>query len=271
MTGGGRAPTDLPGGGRAPTGLSSGGPDGERPGGDPAAGVVHLVGAGPGDPLLLTRRAARLLGDADVVVADRRSSDAVVALAPPDAERCYVGRTPEGPAWSLYRIVEMLTDHAAAGRRVVRLKSGDLFVCSRAAEEMAALLARGVRVTTTPGVSAATAAPLAAGSAPPPGTRVTVASGDADDPVLAPVDWEALADPGSTLVVLTGRGHQRSIADRLVAAGLSGTTPAAVVHAAGRSGTRVAPTDLAGLGGTRLPPPATVVIGPMIGAGDAHP
>src|SRR5690606_1144436 len=159
-------------------------PPGATPGASP--GVVHLVGAGPGDPMLLTRRAARLLGEADVVVADRRSSDPVVALARPGAERCYVGRTPDGPAWSLYRIVEMLTDHAAAGRTVVRLKSGDLFVCSRTAEELAALVARGVRVTTTPGVSAATAAPLAAGYAHPPGRRVTIASGDGDDPVLAP-------------------------------------------------------------------------------------
>jgi siroheme synthase len=181
-----------------------------------------------------------------------------------------VGRTPEGPAWSLYRIVDLLAGHAAAGRQGVRLKSGDQCVCSRAAEEMAALVAQGVRVTTTPGVTAATAAPLAGGVVPVPGRRVTIASGD-DDPVSAPVDWEALADPGSTLVVLTGRAHQAAIADRLIAAGLSVTTPAAVVHAAARPGTRVASTNLAGLGTTRLPPPAAVVIGPMIEAGDGRP
>ena len=234
------------------------------------AGVVHVVGAGPGDPMLLTRRAARLLGEADVVVADRRSTDGVAGLAPPTAERCYVGRTPEGPAWPIDRVVEMLAAHASSGRHVVRLKSGDVFVCSRAAEEVAALVARGVRVTTTPGVTAATAAPVAAGVVPTPGTRVTIASGDAD-PVAAPVDWEALADPGSMLIVLTGRAHRRRIAERLMGAGLAGTTPAAVVHAAGRPGTRVARTDLAGLGSTRLPPPATVVIGPMFGGDRAHP
>jgi uroporphyrin-III C-methyltransferase len=235
-----------------------------------AAGAVHMVGAGPGDPLLLTRRAARLLAEADVVVADRRSTDAVVALAGPGAERRYVGRTPEGPAWSAERVVETLAAHASAGRQVVRLKSGDVFVCSRGAEEVAGLRARGVRVTTTPGVTAATAAPLAAGVIPVPGTRVTIASGD-DDPLAAPVDWAALADPGSTLVVLTGRAHQRRIANRLLAAGLAPATPAAVVHAAGRSGTRVATTDLAGLGATRLQPPATAVIGPMVGGDGAHP
>jgi siroheme synthase len=235
-----------------------------------AEGVVHVVGAGPGDPLLVTRRAARLLSEADVVVADRRSTDDVAALAPAAAERCYVGRTAEAAAWPTGRIVEMLAAHAAAGRRVVRLKSGDVFVCSRAAEEVAALVALGVRVTTTPGVTAATAAPAAAGIVPTPGTRVTIASGDAD-PAAAPVDWEALADPGSILVVLTGRAHQGRIAARLTAAGLSGATPAAVVHAAGRPGTRVSATDLAGVGTTRLPPPATMVIGPMVGDDDAHP
>ncbi len=234
------------------------------------AGAVHMVGAGPGDPLLLTRRAARLLAEADVVVADRHSTDEVAGLARRTAARTYVGRTPQAPAWSTDRIVDLLAEHATAGRQVVRLKSGDLFVCSRAAEEVAALVACGVRVTTTPGVTAATAAPLAAGVVPTPGTGVTIVSGD-HDPAAAPVDWATLATPGSILVVLTGRAHQRRISDRLMAAGLSGATPVSVVHAAGRPGTRVASADLARLGSTRLPPPATAVIGPMIGDGDAHP
>jgi siroheme synthase len=153
---------------------------------------------------------------------------------------------------------------------VVRLKSGDLFVCSRAAEEIAALADRGVPVTTTPGVSAATAAPLAAGMVPRPGTAVSIALGD-DDPVAAPVRWEALAAPGSMLVVLTGRAHQRRIASRLMSAGAAPSTPAAVVHAAGRRGTQVAATDLARVGTARLQPPATMVIGPVRGGGGAHP
>jgi siroheme synthase len=235
-----------------------------------ADGIVHLVGAGPGDPLLLTRRAARLLAGADVVVADRHSTDAVAALAPATAERCYVGRTPEGGAWPLHKIVDLLEEHAAAGRSVVRLKSGDVYVCSRAAEEAAALLARGVRVEATPGVTSATSAPLAAGVVPVVGSQVTIASGD-DDPAAAGVAWEELAAPGSTLVVLTGRAHQRTIARRLHDAGLSGATPVSVVHAAGRPGTEVAATDLASVGATRLPPPAAVVIGPMIGDRGAHP
>lgn len=228
-----------------------------------AGAPVHLVGAGPGDPLLVTRRAARLLAEADVVVADQRATDAVAALAGPAAEHSYVGRTPEGPAWSLARIVDHLAGHAEAGRTAVRLVAGDLFVCSSAAQEMAALLARGVTVTTTPGVSAATAAPLVAGMTVVPGAPVTVVSG-AEATDGAPVDWTALADPGATLVVLAGRAHQRTIANRLLAAGGAAATPAWVVHAAGRPGTRVAATDLAGLRSTRLQPPTAAVIGPVV-------
>jgi uroporphyrin-III C-methyltransferase len=225
--------------------------------------VVDLVGAGPGDPLLLTRRAARLLAAADVVVVDRPSLDPVLALAPPTAERVHVGRTGDGPAWPLDDVADLLATRARAGCRVVRLKSGDPFVCSRGAEEMAALAARGVACVVTPGVTAATAAPLAAGA--PRGATVTVASGDADrDPVAAAVPWEAVADPTASLVVLTGRAAQGAIAGRLIAAGLPATTPAAVVHGAGRAGTRVVPTTLAALGATRLPPPAAFVVGPAV-------
>ena len=220
--------------------------------------VVHLVGAGPGDPLLLTRRAARLLEEADVVVTDRPSAAPVLALARPGTEQVYVGRTPEGPAWSIDAIADLLAARAEAGLLVVRLKSGDPFVCSRGAEEAAALAARGVPVVVTPGVTAATAAPLAAGLAR--GTTVSVASGDRD-PHAAPVPWPSLADPGASLVVLTGRAQQGAIAARLADAGLPPDTPAAVVHAAARPGTQVASTNLAGLGATRLPPPAAVVIG----------
>lgn len=233
-----------------------------------APAPVHLVGAGPGDPLLVTRRAAALLAETEVVVTDQRSTDAVAALAP-SAERRYVGRTPKGPAWPLARVVDLLAGHAAAGRRVVRLIGGDLFVCSRTAEEVSALEARGVVVTTTPGVTAATAAPLAAGMTLVPGSPVTVVSGDGE-PDTAPVDWAALADPQATIVVLAGRARQRWIANRLLGAGAAAATPASIVHAAGRPGTRVAATDLAGLRATRLQPPSTMVIGPLV-PGDHRP
>jgi siroheme synthase len=236
----------------------------DQPGGDVTGPAVDLVGAGPGDPLLLTRRAARLLAEADVVVADRPSAAPILALARPGAERVYVGRTPDGPAWPTAAVADLLAGRARAGRRVVRLKAGDPFVSSRGAEEMAALAERGVACVVTPGVSAATAAPLASGLRR--GVTVTVASGDRD-PDAAPVPWDELSDPTSSLVVLTGRARQGAIADRLIAAGMPGATPAAVVHAAGRRGTHVVATTVDALGATRLPPPATVVIG----GGRAHP
>ena len=222
--------------------------------------LVHLVGAGPGDPLLLARRAARLLGQADVVVLDRRSLDAVAALAPLAAERCYVGRGADEPAWSTERIVDLLVDRATTGSTVVRLKAGDPFVCSRGGEERLALLERGVACDVVPGVSAATAAPLAAGANR--GRTVTILAGN-DDPCYPHVDLAALADPSASLVVLTGRARQRLLAGTLMSAGLDPATPAAVVHAATRPGQRVVATTLAQLGACHLPPPATVVIGPL--------
>jgi len=236
------------------------------------APLVHLVGAGPGDPLLLTRRAARLLATADVVVLDRRSLDAVAALAPPAAERCYVGRSAHGPSWSTERIVDLLAGRAATGLSVVRLKGGDPFVCSRGGEERLALLERGVACDVVPGVSAATAAPLAAGLTR--GRSVTIVAGN-DDPCYPPLDLTALADPAASLVVLTGRARQGLFAEALVAAGLEPSTPAAVIHAATRPGQRTVTTTLAELGTRHLPPPATFVIGPAEAAppevGRAHP
>lgn len=229
-------------------------------------GIVHLVGAGPGDPDLLTRRAADLLAAAEVIVADRPSMDPVVALAPVTADRHYVGKVGRADAWALDAVVDLLAEAARADRRVVRLKSGDPFTCSRGAEEVAALAALGIACQVTPGVTSATVGPLAAGARP--GRTVTVVSGD-DDPVAAPVDWAALADASTSLVVLTGRAHQGTVAEALTTAGLPADTPASVVHRAGRAGTEVRATTVAGLGSTRLPPPALVVIGP--GGGPAGP
>jgi len=224
------------------------------------AGTVHLVGAGPGDPLLLTRRAARLLAEADVVVLDRESLEAIAALAPASAERCFVGRTaPARPGWETEQVVDLLFDRAASGRTVVRLKSGDPFVCSRGAEERDALLQRGVGCQVVPGVTAATAAPLAARAVR--GRTVTVMAGN-DDPSYPALDLRTLADPRSTLVVLTGRAAQGALAAELMAAGLDPATPAAVIHAATRLGAQVVRCSLEELGGTHLPAPATVVIGP---------
>jgi len=234
----------------------------EKPGGEEAAAAqarntVHLVGAGPGDPLLLTRRAARLLAQADVVVLDRRSLELIAALAPANAERCFVGRTADGPAWGTDQIVDLLATRAAAGQIVVRLKSGDPFVCSRGAEENRALLGRGISCDVVPGVTAATAAPLAARAIL--GRSLTILAGN-NDPAYPALDIGTLADPEASLVVLTGQSRQSALAATLIAAGLDPTTPVAVVHAATRPGERFVRCSLDELGTTHLPPPAAVVI-----------
>jgi uroporphyrin-III C-methyltransferase len=225
---------------------------------------VAFVGAGPGAPDLLTRRGRDRLAAAEVVVIDRPSLDELVGHhAPADAVRVHVGRTPTQAAWDLDRLADLLADHQRAGRRVVRLKLGDLFVCSRGAEEVAALAERRVPVELVPGVSAAVAAPLAAGRALlPAGTGAfTVVAGN-EDPVYPPVDWRAVAAGGGAVVVLMGRAHQRVIADRLVAGGRDPQTIVHLVHAATRPDEQVRATTLAELGSVRLSAPATFIVAP---------
>jgi siroheme synthase len=205
------------------------------------------------------------LARADVVVADRSSLAGIVALAPGSAERCYVGRSGAAPAWDLDVVADLLADRARAGRTVVRLKAGDPYVCSRGAEEVAALASRGIPCQVVPGVSSATAAPLLAGW--PRGRTVTVLAGNVD-PLQAPVDLHALADPTTSVVVLIGRSRQGALAQGLMAGGLGADTPAIVVHGASRPGQQARTTTVGALGSCRLPPPAAVVIGPSPGASD---
>jgi uroporphyrin-III C-methyltransferase/precorrin-2 dehydrogenase/sirohydrochlorin ferrochelatase len=221
--------------------------------------AVVYVGAGPGAPDLVTRRGRDRLAAAEVVVADRPSLDGIIDRYAPGAERLLVGRTPGQRAWTLDAVADLLAGHHGAGRRVVRLKSGDVFVCSRAAEEILALRDRSVAVEVVPGVSAAVAAPLAAGLPvlPAGAGAFTVVAGNGD-PLSPPVDWAAL--PG-VLVVLLGRSHQRAIAERLMAAGRAPDTAVHLVHGATRDRQQVVATTLAGWGSTRLPAPATAVIG----------
>jgi uroporphyrin-III C-methyltransferase len=220
--------------------------------------TITFVGAGPGEADLLTRDGRDRLRGADVVVYDRSSLDAIAAVAPATAERVRVGRTGDGPAWSRDRIVALLADRHGAGRAVVRLKSGDLFVCARTSEETAALTARAIPFSLVPGVSAAVAAPVAAGIAL--GTTFTVIAGN-EDPRSPEVGWDALAAIGGTLVVLMGRAHQRRITERLIAAGMDRDTPVAVIAAGTRPDQARVTGILADLPTLRLAAPATIVIG----------
>ena len=223
---------------------------------------VAIVGAGPGDPELLTLRAARLLALADVVLHDRLVGDEILALARPDAELIDVGKRP-GASHTQDVINALLVSVAGSGRRVVRLKGGDPFVFGRGGEEVDALAARGIECVVVPGVSSALAAPAAVGI---PVTHrevaraVTVITGHeaAGSP---PVDWAAAARLGGTLVVLMGVERRAPIAGALMAGGMSGSTPVAVVVEATTTRQRTWVGRLDELADADVASPAVVVIG----------
>jgi uroporphyrin-III C-methyltransferase len=225
--------------------------------------TVTFVGAGPGDPMLLTAAAREVLGRADVVVYDRPSAAAIAALAPPAAERRCVGLAPGRRALSQDGVNALLVSLGHEGRDVVRLKSGDPFVASRGGEEARALRAAGVDVAVVPGVSSALGAPAAAGiplMLRQLSATATIVDGNDDPEHGTPPDWGLLARLGGTLVILTGRGRIRRIAARLIAGGLDADTPVAAISAGTRPEQRVLRGTLGALPAP-LPPPVTFVVG----------
>ncbi|HEY1510000.1 MAG TPA: uroporphyrinogen-III C-methyltransferase [Solirubrobacteraceae bacterium] len=225
--------------------------------------TVHLVGAGPGDPNLLTQAARDALAGAQAVVYDRPSLGEIVALAPASASRHLVGRAPGQRALPQDAVNELLVELARTHDDVVRLKSGDPFVASRGGEEARALADAGVPVSVTPGVSAALAAPAAAGiplMLRQLSVTVTIVDGNDDPEHASPPDWEAIAKLRGTLVILTGRGHIRRIAARLIDGGLAPATPIAAISAGSRPEQRIERGTLEALP-PPLPPPVTFVVG----------
>ena len=227
--------------------------------------TVYLVGAGPGDPGLLTVRGAELLATADVVVHDRLSAAGLLDLAPPGAERIDVGKAPNGPSVPQERINDLLVEHGLAGREVVRLKGGDPFVFARGAEEAGALAAAGVPYEVVPGITSAIAAPAYAGipvTMRYSSTNFTVVTGH-EDPAKqrTDVDWEAIARVGGTIVVLMGVANLPRITERLLAGGLPPDTPAAAVRWGTRADQHTVRATLATLHQQHLRSPSTIVIG----------
>jgi uroporphyrinogen III methyltransferase/synthase len=230
--------------------------------------TVYLVGAGPGDPGLLTVRGAELLARADVVIHDRLSASALLDLAPPTAERISVGKTPRGPSTPQDEINRLLVEKGAAGLEVVRLKGGDPFVFARGGEEAAALAASGIAFEVVPGISSAIAAPAYAGvpvTYRGLSTSFTVVTGHEDPWAATETDWEAVARVGGTIVVLMGVATRGAIAERLVAGGLAPDTPVAAVTWGTRSGQRTVRTTLGDLGAVAVDHPAVIVIGAVAG------
>src|SRR3954449_10219182 len=181
-------------------------------------GIVYLVGAGPGDPGLITVRGAKLLESADVVVYDYLSNPELLRHCP-KAEAIYVGKKAASHSMTQDQINALLVEHGRAGRRVVRRKGGDPFVFGRGGEECEALTAAGIPFEVVPGVSSAIAAPAAAGipvTMRNQASAFTVVTGHVDPAGTSTVDWEAHAATSATLVILMGVGHIASIAKRLM-------------------------------------------------------
>jgi uroporphyrin-III C-methyltransferase/precorrin-2 dehydrogenase/sirohydrochlorin ferrochelatase len=210
------------------------------------AGLVSLVGAGPGDPELLTLRAARALREADVIVYDKLVDAAVLDYARRDARRIYVGKSKGDHTLPQAEINALLVAEAGAGRHVVRLKGGDPFVFGRGGEELDALVAAGIRVDVVPGITAATGCAAYAGfplTHRDHASSVTFVSGQSKDGI-ADLDWQALARPRQTIVVYMGLGAAGAIADHLIAAGLPAATPIAIIENGTRWDQRVIKGEL---------------------------
>ena len=230
--------------------------------------TVHLVGAGPGDPGLLTLRAARLLSVADAVVHDRLVGGEILAMAGPAARLYDVGKVPGERQHTQDGINDLLVALGASGATVVRLKGGDPFVFGRGGEECEALRAAGIDVEIVPGISSVVAAPAAAGI---PVTHrdhssgFTVVTAHQDPRTDHTLDWDALARLGTTLVVLMGAARAGSVRDRLMAGGMPGSTPAAIVTAATRHDQQTTRLRLDELGRGPVRSPSVIVIGAVAG------
>lgn len=231
-------------------------------------GIVHIVGAGPGDPELLTLKALRLLQAADVILYDRLVSDEILALARRDALRLYVGKAKGDHSVPQDEIEQRLVDYARQGKIVVRLKGGDPFIFGRGGEEMDAVRAAGIPVFATPGITAAIGCAASAGM---PLTHrdlaqaVTFATGHAKDDGEPDLDWKALAALGHTLVVYMGVGKADAIARNLIDNGRAGSTPVAVIEKGTTPQERIIKGRLDDLGalvrGGGVEGPAILVIG----------
>jgi uroporphyrin-III C-methyltransferase len=222
---------------------------------------VYLVGAGPGEGDLLTVRAARVLGEADVVVRDRLIDESVMEFVNPLAVIVDVGKNP-GDSSSQSRINELLVELAATHETVVRLKGGDPFVFGRGGEELLALRDAGVPCVVVPGLSSALAGPLAAGI---PVTHRGVSRGvtivSARGARGEVTDFRPLAHRELTLVILMGIEHRGEIAMQLMEGGLDATTPVAVVEQAWTGQQRTTRGPLSELGSFDVRPPAVIVVG----------
>lgn len=231
-------------------------------------GAIHIVGAGPGDPELLTLKALRVLQEADIVLYDNLVSADVLNLIRRDAERRYVGKKKGDHSMLQADIGALMVDLAKAGKRVVRLKGGDPFIFGRGGEEVDAIKAAGLTATVVPGITAAagcaaaTHIPLTHRGASQAVTFVTAQAGGGAAP---DVNWSALAQLGQTIVVYMGVGKAYDVARSLILGGMPATMPAAVIEKGTLPDQKVIRTQLSELGAAiserGIEGPALLVIG----------
>lgn len=242
---------------------------------DEAAGIVWLIGAGPGSEDLLTLRAQRLLQEADVIVHDHLVPDVVIEMGRRDAERISVGKRKGHHSFTQAQINALIVRLGREGKRVARLKSGDPMIFGRAGEEIAALRKAGIDYAIVPGVSAALAA--AADTATPMTLRkvssglVIATAHGADSDELD--HWAALAGSGLTLALYMGKSIASSVADKLIRRGIAVTTPVGIVVNAGRKDRSFhlgTVGDLANGAAVFADGPAIIFIGAAVAAGDWH-
>ena len=234
------------------------------------AGRVSLVGAGPGDPGLLTLHGKRCLEGADVVIYDALSNPSLLAYTRPDCEVIFTGKHGSGVRLTQAQITEAMLAHARAGRWVVRLKGGDPFVFGRGGEEAMALAAAGVPFRVIPGVTAALAA---LSSAAIPATlrgvnrAVIFATGHGENEDF---DWGPLARTGQPIVIYMAMHRLSDIADALMRDGIAPETPAAVIASATLADERIVVATLgriaAEVRAAQIEPPAIVVVGDIVTA-----
>jgi uroporphyrin-III C-methyltransferase len=232
-------------------------------------GRVVLVGAGPGDPDLITVRGAKALGEADVIVFDRLAAPALLELAPESAERVYVGKEPGRAAMPQAAISALLVERALAGATVVRLKGGDPFLFGRGGEEVRACGETGVPVEVVPGITSALAAPAAIGvPVTHRGVARSVAVVTASAAHGEAADLGPVATATDTLVVLMAAAALRRTCAALVEAGRASDTPAAIVQWATTPDQRTVVGSLSTLPSlareASIGPPATLVVGEVV-------